>query len=385
MAYASGNLKRLVYVAESTWGVTPSGPALDGNIIRHIGESLQHQRDSFRTQEIRVDRQISDVRLGQRRAGGDINCEMIVAAHDDLIEAALGGTWAAVTTGSTTLDAGSSSTFTRASGSFVTDGFKIGDEILASGFTNGQNNGRFKLTNVAALTLTVEGTPLTTETGGGDETISGYTVVQAGVAMPSFTIERQLTDITRFQAYKGMVVNTMGVELRPNAMNLINFGFVGDQGVDAGATATTGTYNTLSTHSPLASFQGVIQEGGSAIAIVTALTMNLDNGRQSVGVVGAVGSPAIFEGESDITGSVTLMMEDSTLLAKFIAETETSIDVRLDDVNGVDLMHIRLPRVKYTAGNVAPPREGPVLLTLPFQALYDSVSGTNIRIQRSNA
>ena len=53
------------------------------------------------------------------------------------------------------------STITRATGSFVTDGFKVGGEVTIRAATQSGNNGSFTITGVAATTLTVTGTPFT--------------------------------------------------------------------------------------------------------------------------------------------------------------------------------------------------------------------------------
>ena len=60
-----------------------------------------------------------------------------------------------VTTGETTLavEWWPTGSFTRASGSFLADGFEVGDEIVASGFS--LNNGVFHVTSVSALALGV--------------------------------------------------------------------------------------------------------------------------------------------------------------------------------------------------------------------------------------
>jgi hypothetical protein len=55
-----------------------------------------------------------------------------------------------------------SSTITRASGSFITDGYKVGGKVSVRAATQGANNGSWVLTAVAATTLTVSGTPFTT-------------------------------------------------------------------------------------------------------------------------------------------------------------------------------------------------------------------------------
>lgn len=59
------------------------------------------------------------------------------------------------TTGSMTL-AATGSTYTRSTGSFITDGFRLGMEVTPSGFTD---TTRRVVTNVEALTLTVDSAP----------------------------------------------------------------------------------------------------------------------------------------------------------------------------------------------------------------------------------
>lgn len=56
------------------------------------------------------------------------------------------------------------STITRATGSFITDGFIVGSSVVVSGSTS--NDGSYVLTSVTATTLTVTGTPLTVEAWG---------------------------------------------------------------------------------------------------------------------------------------------------------------------------------------------------------------------------
>jgi hypothetical protein len=60
------------------------------------------------------------------------------------------------TTGAMAL-AATSTGFTRASGSFVTDGFRPGMEVLAAGFARPTNNARRVILEVATLTMTCAG------------------------------------------------------------------------------------------------------------------------------------------------------------------------------------------------------------------------------------
>lgn len=69
----------------------------------------------------------------------------------------------------------SAGTFTRSAGSFLTDGFRIGQTIDTSGFTNGGNNTTKIISTVTDLVITVtDTTGLVNETGDGDEVVSGY-------------------------------------------------------------------------------------------------------------------------------------------------------------------------------------------------------------------
>lgn len=92
---------------------------------------------------------------------------MIEDVYSDLRSAARQRALSVVkaTTGSLTNVSVSGSTFTRASGSFITDKFGAGDEIYASGFAAGAINGRAMIVALAATTMQVDRT-LATESAG---------------------------------------------------------------------------------------------------------------------------------------------------------------------------------------------------------------------------
>ena len=64
--------------------------------------------------------------------------------------------------GAGTIAFATSSTFTRTTGSFVTDGFLVGDYLFIQNAEDAANDGTSLITNVAATTITVSGTPFTT-------------------------------------------------------------------------------------------------------------------------------------------------------------------------------------------------------------------------------
>ena len=91
MAIANGAQHQLHYVAENTYGTTPSTPTWTP--IPHTGTSLNMSKDAVESEKLRGDRQIEDFRHGNKTIGGDISCELEYEAFDDLLEAVMCGTW----------------------------------------------------------------------------------------------------------------------------------------------------------------------------------------------------------------------------------------------------------------------------------------------------
>ena len=91
---------------------------------------------------------------------------------------------AAPTTGSTSLSA-TATGYERAAGSFLTSGFKVGQQITASGFTTAANNGRSTITAVTATTLTVtKSTPPVAEAAATGRTIIADAEIMVSKATP---------------------------------------------------------------------------------------------------------------------------------------------------------------------------------------------------------
>lgn len=93
MSFANGAQHSLHYIAETTYGTTPSTPSFSP--LPHTGTTLNVSKDAVESEKLRGDRQVEDFRHGNKTVGGEITCELEYEAFDDLIEAALCGTWTA--------------------------------------------------------------------------------------------------------------------------------------------------------------------------------------------------------------------------------------------------------------------------------------------------
>lgn len=91
MAFASGSRHEIRYVEEATFGTTPASPEMIN--LRNAGTSLVLSKESYQSNELRSDRQISDFRHGTKQSNGDINIELSYGDFDAFLESALYGTW----------------------------------------------------------------------------------------------------------------------------------------------------------------------------------------------------------------------------------------------------------------------------------------------------
>lgn len=84
---------QLALVAEATYGTTPANPAMLRKLITAC--SLALTKGKIESNVIRPDRQVQDVRHGNRQIGGDIAVELTYDGVASLLEAVLCGTWTA--------------------------------------------------------------------------------------------------------------------------------------------------------------------------------------------------------------------------------------------------------------------------------------------------
>jgi hypothetical protein len=387
---ANGSRHSMRYVSEASYGIVPANPVFKP--IRHTGTTLGLSKESLQSEEIRADRMIADFRMGAYQTGGDMSIELSFGSFDDLLEAVTLGTWAPrSTTGASPSQAtlaATAGTLTRTVGSFVTDGFVVNDRVVLSGFTNAGNNGLFKVTAVAALTLTLSplaAQVMVVEAAALRQVDSLQATLKCGTVRRSFTVERFFGDILTadkpFHRFTGVEMNSLKLAINANAMVTGTIGVLGQSMATDTVIVPGATYLAPTTTSPLDSFTGTLNEGGTPIAVITEIQLNLENGLEARFVVGSKASIRPSIARSNCSGQVTAYFENSTLLDKFINETESNIVFQLPDAAG-NKYTVTIPRLKYSGGQPDVDGDGPITLAMPFQALLDPASGTNLQIDR---
>ena len=87
MAKLRGSDRDLSYIKEVTAGVTPATPAM--KLMRTTGDTFQLSRDSFASAELRADRGITDMKLGNKQTSGTINFELSYENFEDFLAGVL--------------------------------------------------------------------------------------------------------------------------------------------------------------------------------------------------------------------------------------------------------------------------------------------------------
>lgn len=91
MTVADGSQTRLAYVPEADIGVTPANPVFQ--IMRYVSESMRLAKQTAIPDEIRADRNVSDIVDVGRSVEGPINTLLSYGTHDALFEALFCGAW----------------------------------------------------------------------------------------------------------------------------------------------------------------------------------------------------------------------------------------------------------------------------------------------------
>lgn len=393
MTIAAGVAKQLRYKVESAFGTAPG--ATGAQVLRRVSSNLDLSKDTYQSAEIADHRQVSDMRHGVRRVGGNIKGELSPGTYKDFIAAALRKAWAATSaiTGMSITIAGSGPyTITRAAGDFLTGGIKIGDvvRLTAGSFTAGNLNNNILVTGVTALVVTgivMNGSALTAE---GPIASATLTVVgkKSWAATSSHTdlsysIEHWYSDISQSELFRGCKVDTVGINLPPTGMAEIDLGFIGqDITTDSSAYYTSPTAATAT--GIVAAVNGALLVGGTQIATCTGLSLTVAGGHSGDPVVGANTVPALLPGRISVNGQFTAYFTDATLRDNFIDEDEISLVVALttSSAAAADFLTIVLPRIKVGGAGKDDGEKG-LVATFPFTALYNSAGGSGISSEQT--
>ena len=159
MTIARGVGKKIAFKKETAWGELAG--AASAKYLRRVTSAFNLTKETYESNEIRTDYQVADMRHGVRSAEGSLNGEFSPGSYTDFIQGVLARDFTAggTATGLTVTIAASGNLFTiaRTAGSWITDGFFVGNVIRLTGASlnvaNQDNN--LLIVAITALQITV--------------------------------------------------------------------------------------------------------------------------------------------------------------------------------------------------------------------------------------
>lgn len=387
MAVAQGINKKTVYKKQTGLGAAATGSG--GQIVRRTSSVFQAPPDTFESNEIVSHQQGTGVGIGVVKPAGKIDGLLSPGTYATLLASLLRKDMTAgvSATGMTIAVAvsGQNFTLTRSAGSFLTDGFKIGDvgRLTAGTFNAANSQKNLLIIGVTALALTVKplnGVALVAESG-----ITGATFAVTGkkslVPLTAhtndyYTFEEWYADLTRSEIYNDQQIAQAALNLPATGNATISLDTVG-------RTRTLGSAQVLTTPNPetatdiLTAVNGVVLVNGSPVTNVTGAQITINgNTTHSDAVVGSNVVDDTQRGRVTVSGSVTAKFDSVTLQTIFEARSTTSLVLAVteDATANADFVVINIPMLKLT-GDTPDDGEKAVIRTYPFTAQINSAGG----------
>jgi hypothetical protein len=367
-----------------------------GQVIRREQSTFELAKEAYTTEsEITSTQQMTSSRHGVKLVNGKITGILSPLTYSDPISAVLRRDFTvvtAITAASITIaGAGPSYTVTRAAGSFLTDGIKIGFGIrLTAGAFNVAN------LNKTMLVVGVTATVLTVMTLNGSTLFAEGPIATATVTVPGkvtfvpttgqtsiyHTVEEFYPDVPSSERNLDCKFTQVNLSLPGTGNAKIDFTASGlNQTVASTAYFTAPTPET-STQSLVAA-SGLLLVGGVAQAIVTELSINIDGkGSPAEGVVGTDIRPDIFVGKVMVSGSFTAYFDSGVIPALFTGEISTSIVSALTagSAGNADFMTFTMSDVRINS-NTPDDNETGLKRTYNYVAVLNAAGGAALATQ----
>jgi len=381
MSFADANRTAVRYIEESTWGVPPTGPAMQD--LNFTSESLNGTFDSVTSDTIRSDRNVSDITQVGGGAGGDINFELRYAEMDRLIEGAMLSQWVTTRVSAAIASCVVSASRIKCDSSAMNN--VVVDQHLRVTASVAGNNLDVRVTGVSTVgantTLDVvnassgAAVSFTSEIFSAGAGVVQGKVIRNGTTNKSYTIEKEFADVSSLHQFDGMRVGSMSLSFESQSILTGSFSFNG-QGVTLASTTIASTTAAVISN-PVMNASGNVGDvwEGSNIAggvCFQSFSIDLTNNNREQPKVGQSELAGIAAGRCEVTGSMTAYFENNSLVSKFVNDTNSSFRTKVTDSDGNSYL-FTVPNTKYTEATIeAGGANSDVVQDLTYGAIVDA-------------
>lgn len=385
MAIAKGVSKLVAVKKETVWGV-PAG-VTGGKLLRRVTADFNLTKENYSSNEINPSFQTIDSRHGVRSVEGSLEAELSPGTYSDFIgsilakDFAIGGTTTAASI--TIATSGDLYTVTRAAGSFLTDGFYVGNiiRLTGAGFAPANVGNNLLIVSLTALVATVvllSGTPLVAE---GPIAASDVNVVGKQSYVPltghtdqSYTVEQWFSDIAQSEVYTGLKPASIALSLPSTGLVTASISMMGKNLEQTGTTQYFTSPAATNTEGIFAAVSGAVIVNGLPVGLITSADLSIARNQEAANVVGSNSAADIFVGRITATGSLSVYLQDTTFRDYFDDEAKVSIVFALTtgEEKDAEAMSFAMGKVKINSGSKTDAELG-LTQSMDFEALQNEV------------
>lgn len=405
MTFASGAFGQLRYVTETVIGTTPAAAGVN---LRNTGPSIKASVSTTSSKEMRSDRLSTGLTRTDLNVDGGFSFELSAKEYDPFLEALLGtaythygtsglGTVFGLTTAAGTLTAAVAPTATSAFSNLAAGSwFKVVPPVGATTAVKDYfADAWFKVASTTTTVITLDAATPVSGSGLGITAAAGYAISQSSASNGAsltrgFTLEYALTDIGKFLPFQGNQVNKLDLDIQVGSIVTGSFDFVGrthNGGMVASTTFTGGptasqTFDVMNAVADVGMFMENNVNLLTAGSFIKSVKLSVSNNLRSQKAVGVFGSVGVGFGELVLDGTLEIFVQDATYYNKWFAGTNTSLAIGMADAAGNGYL-IELDKLSFKDGGfTSGGQSDDSMLSLPFQAFYNSATGRGIRITR---
>ena len=403
MPTISQGINKITVVKKQTGiGVGASGSG--GQIMRREKSDNKLSRDSFENNEINSAQQGTGKTPGLRKIDNSLSAVLSPGTYSTLMASVLRNDFSAGTpltamsvtiAASTVVNEVQSYTVTIATGSYLTNGFKVGDVIRLTGGSFGALNLNknliiIGLTATVATVITVNGSLMQAQGPIASSTITVWgkksRAPLSGHTRDYWTIEDWKSDIGTSELYTDVVFGGIDLSFNPTGNATASFTGVGRQRA-TGTTQILTTPTAETTTNVMTAVNGIFVVNNIPLSNVTGGSLKVDGKVASMGAVcGSNITPDIQRGRIDVTGQLTAYDQDMVLPILFDNATPVNVVMVIADSQAAnaEFVSFNLSSV-ILEGDGGDDGEKGLIRTYPFTARINPLGGAALAHEKTIA
>jgi len=388
MPVAQGLLKQTIFAKQSGLGVPAT---TGGRVMRRTSSAFTLMRDTYESNEIVDHQQSTGANAGVGKTTGKIDClispltqslQFASLLRKDFVASASAITGVGLTISA--LSAGLHN-ITRAAGSWLTDGLKIGDVVrFTAGSLNAANlNNNVLVVSITSATVFV-GRLLSATALVAQGPVVSCTITPQGKKSYApttghtndyWTVEEAYTGLARFEQFADVKIGKADISLPATGNASVSFDCPGLNRT-RGAVATAVSPSVGTTTAVLTAVNGAVLVGGAVTAITGAQITIDGNIAPGEAEVGSNTISDMIRGEIAVSGQFTAKFSTVTLQDVYDNQTIISLVIALIDGTGkaADFVTLSIPQVKLFSDAADDGEAKEIIRTYSFTAQIPSTS-----------